>query len=107
MVVPGFFSRRLLAGTACVKNHLNLKSDPADRCPVLRNPYGSDVLSQLTVFRNIKPEGRRLRLTGPKERFVVPLFCEESGASGIECNCIHVYCSTFEVMLNSVLQSYS
>ena len=39
--------------------------------------------------------------------FVVPSFCEESGASGIECKCIHVYRSTFEVMLNSVLQSYS
>ncbi len=35
------------------------------------------------------------------------LFREEGGASGVECNCIHVYCSTFEVMLNSVLQSYS
>src|SRR6516225_4041246 len=68
MVVPGFFSNRPLAGFACVKDHLNLKSDPADWCPVLRNPYGSDVLSQLTAFRNIEAEGRRLRPTGPKER---------------------------------------
>ena len=45
---------------ACVKDHLNLKSDPADWCPVLRNPYSSDVLSQLATFRNIEPERCRL-----------------------------------------------
>lgn len=67
-VVPGLFSHRPFAGVECVKNHLNLKSDPADRCPMLRNLYGSGVLSQFTAFRNIEPEGRRLRLTGPKER---------------------------------------
>ena len=39
--------------------------------------------------------------------FDVLLFSEESGTSRIECKCIHVYCSTFKVMLNSVLQSYS
>ena len=39
--------------------------------------------------------------------FVVLLFCEESAASGIEGKCIHIDCSTFEVMPNSVLQCYS
>ena len=42
-----------------------------------------------------------------KRVFVVLLFGEKSAASGIEGKCIHIYCSTFEVMLNSVLQSYS
>jgi hypothetical protein len=68
MVVPGFFSHRLFAGIACVKNHLNLKGDSADWRPVLRNPYGSGVLSQFTSFWDIESEGRRLRLTCPEER---------------------------------------
>jgi hypothetical protein len=38
---------------------------------------------------------------------VVPLFCEKCGAIGIECKCIHINCFTLEVMLNSVLQSYT
>jgi len=68
MVVPGFFSYRPAAGTTCVPNHLNLKADSADRRPVFRNHYGSGVLAPCTAFRDIEPEGRRLRLTGPKER---------------------------------------
>jgi hypothetical protein len=39
--------------------------------------------------------------------FVVPLFREECGAIGIECKCIHINYLIFEVMLNSVLQSYT
>ena len=66
--MPGFIPHRSFASTMCVKNHLNLKVNPADWCPILRNPCGADVLSQFAAFRNIESKGRRLRFTGPEER---------------------------------------
>src|SRR4029077_1624004 len=68
MVVPSFFSHRPIAGITCVANHLDLKADSTDRCPVYRNPHGSRVLSPFAVSWYLKTEGRRLRMTSPDKR---------------------------------------